>query len=372
MSSKKEFLDILAQLDAIHPNRLPVEKLREMQRTIRIRQETLADRANKVQKTATDALEQADPEVLNLARNQATRLRRDNDNLEELDSKLERTIHERTLRETMATKLGSHRRLACLEGLILVLIMLVLGLLVYDNFVADNELRPDWLSSESIFMIDVLCCAVFMGEFFFRLICAESKKYVWKHYWIDFVTSIPIPGEAQVARFGRAARLVRFVRLLRLVRLLRFLRVFFMLWRGMDKLQDVVDIKIMKKTIRWAAFVTLVGAVLIYKIEGIPSYIDSEGAQPPNSVGSAALAMWWSFTTVLTGGFGDIHNPVSVSGQVLTAILVITGMVFVGVFTATLTSLFVGEQAEEIERIQDALGDKIDQLADRLKEIEPR
>ena len=38
MSSKKEFLDILAQWDAIHPNRLPVEKRREMQRTIRIRQ----------------------------------------------------------------------------------------------------------------------------------------------------------------------------------------------------------------------------------------------------------------------------------------------------------------------------------------------
>tara|TARA_B100000686_G_scaffold188271_1_gene194989 strand:- start:1085 stop:1345 length:261 start_codon:yes stop_codon:yes gene_type:complete len=81
------------------------------------------------------------------------------------------------------------------------------------------------------------------------------------------------------------------------------------------------------------------------------------------------LAMWWSFTTVLTGGFGDIHNPVSIAGQVLTAVLVVTGMVFVGVFTATLTSLFVGEQSEELERLQDELGEKIDQVARRVEEL---
>ncbi|MFP6700210.1 MAG: hypothetical protein VB861_00615, partial [Planctomycetaceae bacterium] len=54
--------------------------------------------------------------------------------------------------------------------------------------------------------------------------------------------------------------------------------------------------------------------------------------------------------------FGDIHNPESASGQILTAILVIMGMVLVGVFTATLTSLFLGEQSEEIEKLQEELG----------------
>ncbi|MEE3373033.1 MAG: potassium channel family protein [Planctomycetota bacterium] len=79
--------------------------------------------------------------------------------------------------------------------------------------------------------------------------------------------------------------------------------------------------------------------------------------------------MWWSFTTVLTGGFGDIHNPVSVAGQVLTAVLVVTGMVFVGVFTATLTSLFVGEQSEEAGRYQDELGEKLETLTRRVEEL---
>jgi TM2 domain-containing membrane protein YozV len=61
---------------------------------------------------------------------------------------------------------------------------------------------------------------------------------------------------------------------------------------------------------------------------------------------------------------------VSISGQIVTGILVITGMVFVGVFTATLTSLFVGEQSGELERLQDELGSKIDQIAERLEQLE--
>ena len=97
---------------------------------------------------------------------------------------------------------------------------------------------------------------------------------------------------------------------------------------------------------------------------------DGADVSEPNAVGSLPLALWWSFTTVVTGGFGDIYNPESSSGQMLTAILVIMGMVLVGVFTATLTSLYVGEQAEEIERLQEDLGDRLDQISRRLDQLE--
>ena len=72
--------------------------------------------------------------------------------------------------------------------------------------------------------------------------------------------------------------------------------------------------------------------------------------------------MWWSFTTIVTGGFGDIHNPQSLMGRVLTVLLVITGMILVGVFTATLTSLYVGEESEEMQQMQDLMIDRLDQM----------
>ena len=55
----------------------------------------------------------------------------------------------------------------------------------------------------------------------------------------------------------------------------------------------------------------------------------------------------------MTGGYADIHNPETASGRILTVFLVITGMVLVGVFTATLTSILVKDKdslsAEELE-----------------------
>ena len=79
----------------------------------------------------------------------------------------------------------------------------------------------------------------------------------------------------------------------------------------MDKLQDVMDVKMMKKTIRWSVMATLAGAFFIYQLEGHGAE-DNLAANPVSTFGKA---IWWSFTTVLTGGFGDIHNPSSTSGS---------------------------------------------------------
>ena len=72
--------------------------------------------------------------------------------------------------------------------------------------------------------------------------------------------------------------------------------------------------------------------------------------------------IWWSFTTIVTGGFGDIHNPESLMARILTVLLILTGMILVGVFTATLTSLYVGEESEEMQQMQDIMINRLDQI----------
>jgi len=366
MSPGRELKATLQQLEEIHPTRLSIAKLRELQQSIADQLSQLTERASECAQAASEALRQADPKVLRFAKDEAVKLRAQAEELEDLDAKLESNIQRQLMRDNMLRRIGSNRRLVALEGLIVALIVLVLGLLMYDLTAGPDTARPGWLSKGNIFLIDLGCCAIFMAEFVFRFSCADSKRYLWKHHWIDFVTSIPIPGEAQLARFGRVARLARFARF---IRVLRLLRVFFILWRGMDKLQDVIDVKMMKKTVRWAVVATLLGAIAMYKLEG-SQVAGPSGVESPNPVGNMLLATWWSFTTVLTGGFGDIHNPESIAGQVLTAVLVITGMVFVGVFTATLTSLFVGEQSEEVGRLQEELSQKLDQIGKRLEQLE--
>jgi voltage-gated potassium channel len=222
--------------------------------------------------------------------------------------------------------------------------------------------RPWYLTSQSIFWFDAICCIIFMTEFFMRRSCAVSKGWFWRNHWIDFFTSIPVPGEAQLARFGRVARVARFARVLRFTRVIRAMRVVLLLWRGMDKLQDAMDVKLMKRSLKWGLAVMLIGGVLVWMIE-------AGMAEEGNDVTTVGGGVWWSFTTVVTGGFGDIHNPLTNLGRLLTVLLVVTGMILVGVFTATLTSLYVGEESEAMQRHQDEMNDRLDRVEDVLVQM---
>jgi len=139
------------------------------------------------------------------------------------------------------------------------------------------------------------------------------------------------------------------------------MRVFLMLWRGMDKLQDAMDVKLMKRSLKWGLIVMVIGGVAVY-------YAESALVSGDNDVKTLGGGMWWSFTTVVTGGFGDIHNPITIVGRLLTVVLIITGMILVGVFTATLTSLYVGEESEELQRYQEEMNARLDRIEEIISD----
>ena len=94
----------------------------------------------------------------------------------------------------------------------------------------------------------------------------------------------------------------------------------------------------------------------------------------PNAVGIETIAhgMWWSFSTVVTGGFADLYNPLSLAGQILTGLLVLSGMILVGVFTATLTTLYMGDDNSEMEKNQQKLSKQLAELQQEFSEFKER
>ena len=222
-------------------------------------------------------------------------------------------------------------------------------------------------------ILDVICCTVFMVNFFFEHALAASKKWYWKRNWIDFITSIPLPPVQVIAASGQL-EFVRLGRLLRAMRILRALRVFriaLFFWRGMDHLSSTLDVRLLKRSLLYGLLSLVFGACIFMGLERMDS-------------GSGFWAsLWWSFTTLVTGGYADIHNPETASGKILTVFLVITGMVLVGVFTATLTSILVSDEdslkVEELEeqvgivtKIQEEIKDtneRLDRLEGTIREI---
>lgn len=59
-------------------------------------------------------------------------------------------------------------------------------------------------------------------------------------------------------------------------------------------------------------------------------------------------AAWWSFVTVTTVGYGDI-SPATLGGRIVAVVVMIVGIGFLGMFTATIASIFV-EQKLKAER----------------------
>ena len=211
---------------------------------------------------------------------------------------------------------------------------------------------------------DTLCCVIFMCNFIFEYRLAKSKKWYWKRNWIDFVTSIPLPPlHLLVAGSGslnaiRAGRILRVVRILRAVRVLR---MFLFLWRGMDHLSSIMDVKLLKRSLLYGLLAMFGGGVLFMTMERI------QGGD-----GSFFESLWWSFTTLVTGGFADIHNPTTMGGKILTVMLVVGGMVLVGVFTATLTSVLVRDDDSGNQEDMDKQFRRLERLEEGLAKIDRR
>ena len=314
-------------------------------------------RMEQLHKSGEEALAEADWNAFEDTRTRAVELATRYEELRELERQVKNARRERFLEEQMQQRLGSRARVVAYDFGMMALIVLVVTLLVVHELTTLDE------STIIAFdVIDVLACTIFLGDFFWRMRIADSKRWFWRRYWLDFVTSIPIP--ASLLRLGRVVRLARLARMVRIVRLLRIVRTILFFWRGMDKLAATLDVKMMRRSLKILVTVLFLGGIGIYYMEG---------ATKAEGVENVGQSMWWSFTTVVTGGFGDIHNPTTWEGRLLTTALIIAGMVVVGIFTATLTSVLVREEdtTAAVLQLEESVNEQLSELRDSVQRLAP-
>ena len=86
-------------------------------------------------------------------------------------------------------------------------------------------------------------------------------------------------------------------------------------------------------------------------------------------------ALWWSLVTLMTVGYGDIV-PTSTWGRMIGAAVMVLGVTFLSFLTATVTSMFVSNEAggREDERLrrEAEIRAMLLRIEDRLSAIEAR
>src|SRR5262245_44022408 len=82
------------------------------------------------------------------------------------------------------------------------------------------------------------------------------------------------------------------------------------------------------------------------------------------------LGMWWALQTVTTVGYGDVV-PKQVVGRVVASILLLGGLAFISVVTATITSGFVALRERRMREMgEDPVIQRLDAIVARLDALE--
>ena len=84
------------------------------------------------------------------------------------------------------------------------------------------------------------------------------------------------------------------------------------------------------------------------------------------SIGSG---LWWGVQTVTTVGYGD-NVPTNLAGQLVAVLVMLLGIAFLTIITASITSTFVSRSQHEPSDTETAMAEQFRQLDSRLERIE--
>ncbi|WP_260760372.1 potassium channel family protein [Mycobacterium sp. SMC-4] len=181
-----------------------------------------------------------------------------------------------------------------------------------------------------------LTWASFAVDYVVRLALATDRwRWFYRHLFDLAIVALP---------------LLRPLRLLRLVTLIAVL-------------QRVVGDAIRGKVVLY----TVTGAVLLVYVASL-AVLQAERRQPDADITSFGDALWWAMTTITTVGYGDV-TPVSTTGRVIAAVLMIGGISLVGSITATLASWIVQRVADEDATGREVTTAHIDELLTEIRDL---
>src|SRR5580765_6446518 len=180
------------------------------------------------------------------------------------------------------------------------------------------------------------------------IIQADATSDMWTTFaevanWLIWaVFAVQIAVVLVVVTLPAYGQLLSSIRLVRLVRLLRLLRATVIITRALQAERRLTSASAFR-------FVSLATIFLTVIAGAVQATIDTGDFK------TFWDGVWWAVVTVTTVGYGDVY-PRTVGGRIVAIVLMLTGIGFLAVLTATVSSRFVKEErSDETTAITDAL-----------------
>jgi len=175
---------------------------------------------------------------------------------------------------------------------------------------------------------------IFVVDYIVTLTLAEERwRWFYRHLFDLAVIALPA---------------LRPLRLLRLVTLVRILQ-----GRAGSAFRG-----------RVATYVATTTALLIFVAS--LAILDTERHAPGALITTFGDALWWAFVTITTVGYGDLY-PITATGRLIAAGVMLGGIALIGVVTATLASWIVENVAKRDVESQAATQREVAELEDEIR-----
>lgn len=153
-------------------------------------------------------------------------------------------------------------------------------------------------------IFDYLLCTVFLYDFVHQMYKAENRwQYFYTYGWLDLLSSIPVIPQFRYVRVFRIFRILRIIKSVRI--LVRFVRE--------------------NKAMSLYGFVIFCVCTMLILCTTAVLHVEHD----VGNIKTAEDALWWSFITITTVGYGDLY-PVTSIGRALTVLLIISGVASFG------------------------------------------
>lgn len=221
----------------------------------------------------------------------------------------------------------------------------ILSVLSIVNLVLVYAIKDESLSLVLAFMNGLLS-AIFLGDFAYRLLTAESRfDYFFRQFgWADLLASLPFEQ-------------VKILRVFRLIRVFRLLRSYGVRYVVRSLVKDRAG----------SALLTLLLMGILVLQFGSLEMLNLEQYAPGANITTASDALWYVMVTISTVGYGDTY-PVTRAGRIAGALIIVVGVGIFGTFTGYLANLFLSPKPVDLDPTTSSPDDARYQLA-QLKDL---
>ncbi|MFF5005065.1 potassium channel family protein [Streptomyces phaeochromogenes] len=186
--------------------------------------------------------------------------------------------------------------------------------------------------------------------------CTRVEWAVWGLFALDYLVRLALTDRRR--EFVRTHWLDLCAVLLPLIQPIRLLRL-------VSTLLLVGQRARMAPQIRLTTYV--VGAVVALLMFGSLAVLSVERESPEGNIRTLGDAVWWSFTTMTTVGYGD-HAPTTGLGRMIAVGLMLSGIALLGVVTANIAAWFISRfESDDVEERRQTAA--IEALAEEVRAL---